>query len=807
MKIKPSSTFFIFFILAAGLLVRLLLFKFGTYQLDLNTFIAWGNIAKEVGLSGYYASTWSDYLPGYLYILRVLAQLKETFPINETLLYKLPSILADLVTGYLIYLIVKREKDIKWALAAVSFYIFNPAILINSTLWGQVDSLTALCSMLAIYLLDKNIYLSSSFLAFGTLIKPQVAFIAPVIFFSMLKNKWQLRKILLYTFLGLIIFILGFVPFKGEANLASFIFERLSISLNQYPFSSVNAFNFWGLWGFWREDSEGILNPKLIGFLLTAFISLGLAFKYYFDKRENELSIYNVASGVFLVSFLFLTRIHERHLLPFFAPFIVSNVTSVPGVALYLGFSAVYVLNLIYAYTYISSDHSVVLTQTSIKSIIIFNLFLFSIFLLRFFKKLSNLEKQISKIFGKSELSLEQAFEGKFDQKKIRWLFLVLIGFVFLTRVYGLANPPKEYFDEVYHAFTAKVLLHGDPKAWEWWNPNPEGFAYEWTHPPLAKLGMFLGMKVFGENSFGYRIPGALLGTGSVILIFFICKEIFKDELLSLIAAAIFALDGLNLVLARTGMNDIYFLFFSLFAFYLFLKNKIFLSALSLGLAFSSKWSAIWLLPVLLVSHFVFKRKIRLSYLWFLIIPPLLYLASYIPMFASHNFEQFVEVQRQMWYYHTHLKATHAYTSEWWSWPINIRPVYFYTSEEVNNGVSRIYAFGNPAVSWFGLTAVLIAIFYTLKLKSKKLGFVIFSYLIFFVPWALSPRIMFYYHFLPATPFLAIATAFILRVNTKLMIPVMTVFLIFFLYFYPHWTAIKVPLWLDHSYYWLTSWR
>jgi hypothetical protein len=27
-----------------------------------------------------------------------------------------------------------------------------------------------------------------------------------------------------------------------------------------------------------------------------------------------------------------------------------------------------------------------------------------------------------------------------------------------------------------------------------------------------------------------------------------------------------------------------------------------------------------------------------------------------------------------------------------------------------------------------------------------------------------------------------------------------------FIYFFPHWTAIDVPTWLDDSYYWFPSW-
>jgi len=121
--------------------------------------------------------------------------------------------------------------------------------------------------------------------------------------------------------------------------------------------------------------------------------------------------------------------------------------------------------------------------------------------------------------------------------------------------------------------------------------------------------------------------------------------------------------------------------------------------------------------------------------------------------------------------------------------------------------VSRIYAFGNPFVFWFGLLSVFLSSIYAFYERNKKLALVIFAYLIFFVPWAASPRIMFLYHYLPSLPFLAIATGYVLRRNLKLAIPVLFLFLLAFIYFYPHWTGLKIPIWLDASYYWFPSWR
>ena len=185
--------------------------------------------------------------------------------------------------------------------------------------------------------------------------------------------------------------------------------------------------------------------------------------------------------------------------------------------------------------------------------------------------------------------------------KKSRGIILaIILTFAFITRVFDLGSPPNEYFDEVYHAFTAKVMMSADSaKAWEWWNTPPEGFAYEWTHPPLAKLGMVAGMKIFGENSFGWRIPGAVLGVVSVFLVYLLGRQIFKDEAVGLLSAGVFSLDGLPLVMSRIGMNDSYILCFALLSIYLFLCRKNFLSALAFGLSIASKWSAIWVIPIL----------------------------------------------------------------------------------------------------------------------------------------------------------------------------------------------------------------
>src|SRR3989344_517034 len=822
-----SRNFFINHILLlilAAFTIRLILAPFGTLELDQNTFIAWGNMLVEGGFKNFYTS-WSDYLPGYLYILWFLAKIGGFLPIPAEVLFKLPAVISDLAVGYLIYLIVTKIKNSKLGLIAAAVFLFNPAVISNSTLWGQVDSLTAFFSLLAIWFATKNIYLSSFFLAFGFLVKPQAAVAVPVIFFLMVKKKWGLKKVAVYVCLFLVVLFLVFLPF-ASGNLINFIYDRIIATLSQYPYNSINAFNFWALRGFWQNEGSGLTDTGFLGVLITC--TIGLVSFVRLIKSKRLASQYYLAAILFVANFLFFSRIHERHLLPSLAFVSVVAVLDWKIMATYVVLSATYVLNTLYSYTWIVDDFKKIFSDDLIKIFILGNLVFFGGLLARSFKKKA---APLPSIRIPAILKLK-AKEIKFSDvtKKTTTKLLVLILLLSaVSRIFYLDSPKKDYFDEVYHAFTARQMLEGNSFAWEWWNAHPEGFAYEWTHPPMAKLIMAAGMSLFGENQLGWRLPGALFGVIATLLVFLVTLSLFKNRSVALVASLVFALEGLPLTLSRIGMNDIYFLTFMLLSIYLYINDNHFVSSLSLGMAAASKWSTLYALPIFLVAHFVLKKKIKPSYLWFAVVPPLVYVLAYSPLFLSAKiqreyventaykshinektgvvpFDMFVDTQKQMWWYHTRLKATHPFTSPWWSWPVMSRPVWVYGGEVKNGIVSNIYIMGNPIVFWFGLASVAICGYYAFSERNKKLGLVVFSYVIFFAPWAASPRIMFLYHYLPSIPFMAIAIGYVLRRNQKYLIPMLALFILSFVYFYPRFSGLPVPVQLNESYRWFEGW-
>lgn len=413
---------------------------------------------------------------------------------------------------------------------------------------------------------------------------------------------------------------------------------------------------------------------------------------------------------------------------------------------------------------------------------------------------------------------------------------ILIFAFAAFTRFFGLDTPAKHYFDEVYHAFTAQEMFKGNPAAWEWWNQNPTGFAYEWTHPPIAKEFMVVAIAIFGDNAFAWRFFSALFGLGVIVLIYLLANKLFKSRTIALLAAFIASMDGLLLTMSRIGMNDVYFLFFLLLAFLLFLYDKRLLTGVALGLAIASKWTGVFgiaiigLIYVLQRLYSFEKKKIKLNKLikdlliaplFLIIIPISIYLTSYLPFFTGKhvppntNFtivQTFKELQQQMYWYHTNLRAEHSYQSKPIQWVFNLRPAWLYVDYK-DEMIANIYTLGNPIFMWIGLAGVLFLIFEFIKKRTLNIGIVLLGYFGFFVPWIFSPRIMFHYHYLASSVFLTIALAYTLinvrnsRLGGLALKLFVGVLILSFIYFFPLWTGIHIPQnWYD-SYFWISSWK
>lgn len=406
--------------------------------------------------------------------------------------------------------------------------------------------------------------------------------------------------------------------------------------------------------------------------------------------------------------------------------------------------------------------------------------------------------------------------------------------FSLFLRLWNLNKPKGFIFDEVYYAKNANSLItHGV----ELNSANQSEFV---VHPPLGKWLIGIGIKLFGNNEFGWRISAAVFGTLSILLIYLIAQRLFNSYLLSNIAAGLMALDGLNLVMSRVALLDIFLMFFILLATYLFMNNQYWLTGIALGMATGIKWSGAYLIPIFLILSVNFVRTglirqalIRISQ--FIIIPIFTYLITWSGwLFTSNGWDRnwaatqpkalLPDVIRNLWHYHseilnfhTGLDDTHSYSANPWSWLILGRPTSFFYETPKNCGATscsqEILAIGTPLLWWSAVIALVVVIGYWLSKREPITTLIITGLAATYLPWFFfQSRTMFYFYAVSISPFLILALVFLISklieagIDRGWIYLFISVIFLNFIYFLPIWLGIEIPYsqWLNRM--WLPSW-
>ncbi len=342
------------------------------------------------------------------------------------------------------------------------------------------------------------------------------------------------------------------------------------------------------------------------------------------------------------------------------------------------------------------------------------------------------------------------------------------------------------YFDEIYHARTAKEHID---------NVYP----YEVTHPPLGKLILGIGIRLFGMTPFGWRFMGTLFGVGMLPLLYVFLKNMFGKTTVAACGTTLFAAEFMHLTQTRIATIDTYGVFFIL-AMYFFMYRyltlpagtsfrkgalPLFLSGLMWGLGLSSKWTVIYGGLGLAVVYFMgLYQKLRdwpqekgydrgawvaqtllFSVFCFILMPFAIYCASYLPYAKALGVAPFAHSEvnglglllqnvldkltgaageagyqaasipqdnllnimaGNQWYmfsYHNGVTSSHPYSSWWFQWIVNARPILYYMDNTVAGYTTRFAAFANPIVCWAGLGAILICFANAFRQLWAKLAF------------------------------------------------------------------------------------
>ncbi len=395
------------------------------------------------------------------------------------------------------------------------------------------------------------------------------------------------------------------------------------------------------------------------------------------------------------------------------------------------------------------------------------------------------------------------------------------------------------YFDEIYHARTAYELLRGMS-------------IYEWTHPPLGKVLMMEGIRLFKMTPFGWRFMGALMGVLMLPLMYLLVKQLTKSSSLSLIAMLLLSLDSMHFTQTRIATIDSYAVFWIMLM-YLFMIRylqmdwqrvplwktliPLGLCGITMGVACATKWiccyAAVGLAALFawkVISEFTSARRsgakfagrfwftVGFCVIFFIAVPLLIYLLSYFrqlrcegvtsifDMFKRERIQRVVQLQKSMFDYHAGLGGdTHYFRSPWYQWPVIWWPMWYFSgSAYLPDGmISSISCMGNPAVWWTGLAALIyILIASAWRRKAPRAWLItLIGFAAQFLPWVLVPRSTFIYHYFASVPFIIICTVLALdeirkrdRTAFKIVACVLlTLALALFVAFYPLESGMPAP--------------
>ncbi|HUY51627.1 MAG TPA: phospholipid carrier-dependent glycosyltransferase [Streptosporangiaceae bacterium] len=154
---------------------------------------------------------------------------------------------------------------------------------------------------------------------------------------------------------------------------------------------------------------------------------------------------------------------------------------------------------------------------------------------------------------------------------------LLVTAFGAFLRFNRLGVPKSIIFDETYYVPDALGILHYGVEHNYVSSRNAllaHGNSHIFTsggefvvHPPLGKLFITFGEWTFGLNSFGWRFATALIGSLAILLLARIARRMTRSTLLGCVAGLLMALDGLEFVMSRTALLDIFLMFWVLAAF------------------------------------------------------------------------------------------------------------------------------------------------------------------------------------------------------------------------------------------------
>ena len=326
-----------------GLALRSLLSAFwGGHDTDMRCWIGWGNYIAQNGPSTFYTAPghdWYDYPPGYMLVLGLISKVLSILrvPSGTTAVvfaYMLPAALADVGTAVLLIRLARRNGfSDGWQLLLGWLLLFNPAIVMLSGVWGQIDSILTLLLLLSFTQLNEGRRISAGIIyGLAIMTKWQALIYGPVLacaYILHIRSRRDLVRTAGAVAAALGVIFLVSLPFRGQQG-PFWIVDKFFHSAGGYHYASVEAYNFPALCGGnWTDVNKKFLPGISYGAFGTAAILAAVAISLCMqwaavrptlsgkkNAPDDRWMLFLSAAFCMYMIFTFGQYMHERYVFP-----------------------------------------------------------------------------------------------------------------------------------------------------------------------------------------------------------------------------------------------------------------------------------------------------------------------------------------------------------------------------------------------------------------------------------------------------------------------------------------------------------
>lgn len=207
-------------------------------------------------------------------------------------------------------------------------------------------------------------------------------------------------------------------------------------------------------------------------------------------------------------------------------------------------------------------------------------------------------------------LPKERMLDGWFQQQRSHFFLIATLSFTLLFT--GLHRGDLSGYDDAAYAHEAKQIL----KSGDWWTLRLNGYP-DFDKPPMFVWILAVSMKIFGITDFAAKFPSALAGFLTIVLVFFLTRELTDDFWIPILAMFVMATTQYFLKYAMHAMTCVPFSFFFTLAIFTYVKAldrpPYFLAfGLSAGIASLIRSPMGYFPLAIIVLHLIFIRRYSL---------------------------------------------------------------------------------------------------------------------------------------------------------------------------------------------------